>query len=66
MISRRSLAASYLYGVRREQSPPNVQVELITAKEIWGQIPPRDLAWRPPERLLRNLAALLPADESAV
>jgi hypothetical protein len=42
-----------------------VRFELVTAKQIRGEIPPRDRAWRPPERLLRNLAGLLCADESA-
>jgi hypothetical protein len=42
-----------------------VAVEFVAAEQIWGEIPPRDLAWRPPERLFRSLAGVLVAGESA-
>jgi hypothetical protein len=42
-----------------------VAVEFVAAEQIWGEIAPRDLAWRPPERLFRSLAGVLVAVESA-
>ena len=34
-----------------------VAVEFVAAEQIWGEIPPRDLARRPPERLFRTSPA---------